>query len=71
MLFPWGIAGNSKKTKADEKKNNHSTKMANMNACNDAAKEIFRHNSEVQQLKAELEKMKKMLGEANKWKSLV
>ena len=54
-----------------KKKTNYSMKIANMNTYNDAAKEIFRHNSEVDQLKAQLKKMKKRLAEANKWKSSV
>ena len=49
-----------------KKKSNHAVKMANMNACNSAAKEIFRHNIEVEQLKSELESMKKKLAEVDK-----
>ena len=42
-----------------------------MNACNGAAKDIFRPNIKVEQLKSKLESMKKKLAEADKWKSLV
>ena len=57
--------------KVKKKKTNYSVKMANMNACDSAAKDIFRRNIEVQQLKSQLESMKKKLAEADKWQSLV